>query len=472
MLPYIIKSILTLSVLYLPYMLLLRKESFFRFNRLMLLTIMALSLVLPLMDIHEWAWAYNPMSSHLKGGFIEVGIPFLTGGDGAATAEATATRTWHSADVWALVACLYVLGMTATLLAKGIQFVLLYRSIHRGVLWTERRGGVTLYCHTGEATPFSWMHAIVIGEEDYNSNASTILQHEMGHILHHHSYDILLLNLCQVVQWANPLVWVLANDLRDVHEYEADHHVLRSGINATQYQNLLIKKAVGSSSYAFANGFNHSLLKKRITMMLQKKSNPWMRTKALYLIPVAAVALSAFATPVFNNAASADTDLSVNSGKVTTISANGQASVAENAPIALPDGDEVLDKCEVMPAYPGGMEGLMNFISQNVKYPEEAYKYGIQGKIFMQFTVRKDGTCSDFKIVRTIGEDEMNIAEPSADGTQPAGTMTHKQFDEGKKAIEEEAFRVFKQMNKWTPGKEKGEDVNVRFVCPLTFRLQ
>ena len=331
MLPYIIKSILTLSVLYLPYMLLLRKESFFRFNRLMLLTIMVLSLVLPLMDIHEWAWAYNPMSSHLKSGFIEVGTPFLTGTEGAATAEATATHAWRSADVWTLITCLYVLGMTATLLVKGIQIVLLYRSIHRGVLWTEQRGGVTLYCHTGEAAPFSWMHAIVIGEEDYNSNASTILRHEMGHILHHHSYDILLLNLCQVVQWANPLVWVLANSLRDVHEYEADDHVLRSGINATQYQNLLIQKAIGSSSYAFANGFNHSLLKKRITMMLQKKSNPWMRTKALYLIPVAAVALSAFATPVINNAAS---NLSDNSGKVTTNSANRQTSIAENASIA------------------------------------------------------------------------------------------------------------------------------------------
>ncbi|MBR1519949.1 MAG: M56 family metallopeptidase [Bacteroidaceae bacterium] len=472
MLPYIIKSILTLSVLYLPYMLLLRKESFFRFNRLMLLTIMVLSLVLPLMDIHEWAWAHNPMSSHLKGGFIEVGTPFLTGTEGAATAEATATHAWRSADVWALITCLYILGMTATLLVKGIQIALLYRSIHRGVLWTEQRGDVTLYCHTGEAAPFSWMHAIVIGEEDYNSNASTILRHEMGHILHHHSYDILLLNLCQVVQWANPFVWVLANSLRDVHEYEADDHVLRSGINATQYQNHLIQKAIGSSSYAFANGFNHSLLKKRITMMLQKKSNPWMRTKALYLIPVAAVALSAFATPVINNAAS---NLSDNSGKVTTNSANRQTSIAENASITLPDGDKVYDICEKLPTFKGGEGAMIEHLVENLKYPQVAMESHVQGRILVQFVVNKDGSLSDYSISKNDAETLPEVVAVSSGQKAPADKkgITSEQFNASKKALEEEAIRVVKLMDgKWTPGTEKGEAVRVKFNLPVIFRLK
>jgi hypothetical protein len=110
-----------------------------------------------------------------------------------------------------------------------------------------------------------------------------------------------------MVQWWNPMCYMLGVSLRDVHEYEADSYVLRQGVSAQGYQLLLIRKAVGSGpslwsgsgTYAFANSFNHSLTKKRITMMKKSKSNPWMRARALYVIPVAALALSAFATPKF-----------------------------------------------------------------------------------------------------------------------------------------------------------------------------
>lgn len=474
MLSYIIKSIITLSVLYLPYMLLLRRESFFRFNRLMLLTIMVLSLVLPLLDVHEWAWTYNPISDHLRNGFVEVGSPIMMGVEGDATVATPTTHSWFSVNGWALATYLYVMGMLATLLVKSVQITLLYHQIHRGVLWTDKKDGITLYCHTGNVASFSWMHAIVISEEDYNSNASAILRHEMGHILHHHSFDMLLLNLCQVVQWANPLVWVLAHSLRDVHEYEADDHVLRSGINAIQYQNLLIKKAVGSSSYAFANGFNHSLLKKRITMMLQKKSNPWMRTKALYLIPVAAVALSAFATPVFNNTASAHTAKSVNTGKVTTISANAQTSVAENAPTALPDGDKVYDKCEILPAYPGGAAALMQFVYENLRYPEVAMKNGVYGRVLVQFVVEKDGKCSSFEIAKKPSQHLKPIKNHVAPTEDVANRdfITTEEFETAQKACEDEVLRVCQLMSDWTPGKEQGQEVRVRFTLPVAFRLQ
>ena len=506
MLPYIIKSIITLSILYLPYMLLLRRESFFRFNRLVLLSIMVLSLVLPLFDIHEWAWKQNPVQNHLQG-IIEVGQPMIVGVGQKTVSNPSPAVEGAPIDIWSIATLLYLAGIAITLLTKGIQMTRLYRHIHHGVLWTEQQGGITIYCHTGNVAPFSWMHTIVISEEDYEHNAQTILRHEMGHILHHHSFDLLLLNLCQVVQWANPLVWVLASSLSDVHEYEADDHVLRCGVNATQYQNLLIKKAVGSSSYAFANGFNHSLLKKRITMMLQKKSNPWMRTKALYLIPVAVVALSAFATPVLTQHADANeaTD-ALNVGKVTEKSANQQVSVAENAIVPteslvgttedapakevvaadeavenpmeelplMPDDDEVLDICEVLPAYPGGHGALMDLFVKNLKYPEKAFKYGMQGKIMVQFIVRKDGTYDSLKIAKSIEKDNAGIAVAASlpDGTQPTGTISSEQFEEGKKAMEEEALRVVKLMEKWTSGTEKGKPVNVRFTLPLTFRLQ
>jgi len=205
----------------------------------------------------------------------------------------------------ALLSIIYIVGLVTTIIIKVGQLVLLYRAVRRGVLWKEKMEGVTVYCHVGDVAPFSCFRTVVINEKDYNESAKEILCHELGHIHCQHSLDVMLLNICECVQWCNPLSWILASSLADIHEYEADDAVLASGVEAHKYQMLLIKKAVGSSSYAFANNFNHSLLKKRIAMMINKKSNPWMRTKSLYIIPVAAIALSAFATPELNTSVEA-----------------------------------------------------------------------------------------------------------------------------------------------------------------------
>ena len=100
-----------------------------------------------------------------------------------------------------------------------------------------------------------------------------------------------------LLQWFNPAAWLLKRELKDIHEYQADTSVLQSGIDATTYQLLLVKKAVGASSYTLANSFNHSKIKKRITMMLKEKSNKWARLKLLLLLPLGALSLYAFARP-------------------------------------------------------------------------------------------------------------------------------------------------------------------------------
>ncbi len=293
---FIFKSILILTALYVPYLFLLRKESFFKFNRLILLAILGLSLILPFVNLPFLYLDAQPLGSFRSAIMLDEVV---------VRPENMNLSEMHNStsviDRTNIIATLYVFFMVVVFIYKAIQLVLLHRHIHQGVLWTERIGNARLYCHAGQVAPFSWMNTIVISEEDYNHNASTILRHELGHIHRWHSLDIILVNICQVIQWINPFAWMIANSLHDVHEYEADDTVLRSGVNVGQYQRLLIKKAVGSSHYAFANSFNHSLLKNRITMMLRKKSNPWMRTKSLYLIPVAAVTLTTFATPVIKN---------------------------------------------------------------------------------------------------------------------------------------------------------------------------
>lgn len=490
MLFYFIKSALVLLVMYVPYMLLLRKESFFRFNRMMLLAIMVLSLTLPFMDIHEMAWGdilrsqtadNRPFAGDGDTSAIGILLNEIVVYPSSVSMTATPTATNEGAVWWSILSGIYIIGVAVTLMVKLFQLYLLHRSIRQRALWIDKQQGVTIYCHAGDIAPFSWMRSIVISENDYATHASVILQHEMGHIHHRHSFDILLLNICQIVQWANPLVWLMAGSLRDVHEYEADDTVLRSGINATQYQNLLIKKAVGSSSYAFANSFNHSLLKKRITMMLNKKSNPWMRTKALYLIPVAAVALSAFATPKLINSISSETDgATANGDKVTTIPVNTEITEVKNlteADVLVGEPDnEIFTVVEVNPTYKGGDAALMKLMMENLKYPQIALKNGVTGRIMVQFVVEKDGTLSNYTVLEGTPahiESTAIVVTSSDPNAGKDGYITQEQFTAAKKALEEDAIRILKlSSGNWNPGKQRGKVVRVQYTIPITYRLQ
>ncbi len=295
---YSIKSAIVLTLLYLPYMLMLRRESFFRFNRMVLLSILLLSLVLPLCNIPWMSLDHQPVVQAAQLQMLELGIPVHVLPEVQVLAEKQ-EESFFTFSLFHLFTFIYIIGMVALLSMRLWQIARLQFGLKQGVLWHNDEQGVRIYCHSGDVAPFSWMRNIVINEKDYDEAGREIVLHEMGHIQGRHSWDVVLLTLVQMLQWWNPLCYVLGISLRDVHEYEADNFVLEQGVSAQGYQLLLIRKAVGSGSYAFANSFNHSLTKKRITMMKKSKSNPWMKSKALYVIPVAALALSAFATPKF-----------------------------------------------------------------------------------------------------------------------------------------------------------------------------
>jgi TonB-dependent SusC/RagA subfamily outer membrane receptor len=331
---YSIKSAIVLSMLYLPYMLMLRRESFFRFNRMMLLGILLLSLVLPLCNISAMSLDHQPVVQAAQLQILELGIPIHVLPEVQVMADGTVKYGTTGFSMFLLVSILYIIGMMILLAMRLWQVGRLQLGLHKGTLWQQEENGVRIYCHADDVNPFSWMRSIVISQKDFDEAGREIVLHEMGHIQAHHSWDVVLLTLVQMLQWWNPLAYVLGISLRDVHEYEADDYVLRQGISAQSYQLLIIKKAVGSGSYAFANSFNHSLTKKRITMMKNSDSNPWMRSKALYVIPVAALALSAFATPKF--VAPIKGAVTKLEGKSMEISANLQASEEENLGEAEP----------------------------------------------------------------------------------------------------------------------------------------
>ena len=332
---YSIKSALVQAVLYLPYVLMLRRESFFRFNRLVLLCILLLSLVLPLCNVPGMSLDRQPVVQAAQMQMLELGIPVHVLPEVQVVAEAQATNNLFTFSLFHLLTFIYIIGMVALLVMRLWQVGRLQIGLRRGALWQQEEQGVHIYCHSDDVAPFSWMRNIVISRQDWEEAGREIVLHETGHIRAFHSWDIVLLTLVQMLQWWNPLVYMLGISLRDVHEYEADSYVLGQGVSAQGYQLLLIRKAVGSGSYTFANSFNHSLTKKRIAMMKKSKSNPWMRSKALYVIPVAALALSAFATPKF--VAPIEETVTNLEGKGTEKSPNLQVLEQEKKPVALKD---------------------------------------------------------------------------------------------------------------------------------------
>ena len=297
LLVYSIKSALVLTLLYLPYTLMLRQESFFRMNRITLLTILMLALVLPMVDIPSLATPAQPVVYEMQ-----QRIMLMTQEAESQWGQDTLCHGMSQSILTplCLLALVYIIGICLALCIRLWQLFRIGQIIRGGCLWTDKSGEATVYCHIDDVAPFSWMRSIVISESDYKPFGREILLHEKAHILSLHSMDILFLTLVETVQWWNPIAYLLGRSLRDVHEYEADDYVLHQGISLHNYQELLVKKALANTSYAFANNFNHSLIRKRIYMMNHPKSNPWLRSKVLYILPVTLVVLTAFATPKLN----------------------------------------------------------------------------------------------------------------------------------------------------------------------------
>lgn len=302
---YAIKSAIVLTLLYAPYTLLLRKEHFFRQNRLTLVGILVLSLVLPFINLQRGQIVHaalepapvvmNVETQAQPVEAISIDIPEATPQTSQPIAVSQPERQPINYMLW--LCTLYIIGVLVAITIRLGQFIRMDRLIRRGCLWSDCEDGITIYCHASDIAPYSWMRRIVISQHDYDHHRHEILLHERGHVLCHHSWDILLLMIVQTVQWYNPFAYMFGASLRDVHEYEADDYVLRQGVSAGQYQTLLLKTAVGASAYSFANNFKHSKIKNRIVMMKNKKNSFWRRWKILYALPVIVIALCLFASP-------------------------------------------------------------------------------------------------------------------------------------------------------------------------------
>ena len=496
---YDLKVALLIAVFYMFYRLLAARETFHRLNRMVLLASLALSLLLPLcvVTVHRTVEVGSMPQPTASVGMAEVG-------EIVEDEDSNSTGT--------ILAVVYLLGVAFCLARTSINIWSVRRLIARC-----REVAVPSYIHgdiggmrlfvadDAKVKPFSWMRTVVLSRKDYENDLadgargqSIVLAHECGHVACRHSVDMLFVDMVVALQWFNPVVWLLRQDLRTVHEYEADARVLSQGFNAYQYLSLLVQKAAGDAGYSVANGISmSSIVSKRVIMMTKKQSSRYSWAKLLYIVPIVAISLAATAKTVVDykvvevpetaEAAATDDDklyvvdgnivskesvmelvseeieaISVISGEtatklwgskgangvimITTKGADASESKAEKAIDNLSENalatDSVLMIPEEMPSFPGGVMALMEFLQKNVKYPVEAQKKGVQGRVLVSFVVEKDGSLSDVKTAKSV--------DP---------------------LLDEEAVRVVKSMPKWEPGKQKGKAVRVKYNVPISFKL-
>lgn len=535
---YILKSGICLAVFYVCFKALFSNDTFFRFNRRILLVGTGICMLLPLCRIKtSQPLPFSYTTSQWEMVFHEEEVNLLPAPDKEEVLTGMTGQKETSVPWVGIIGIVYFIGCCICLVTTVLSFRKMYQLSRSGR--KLQQGKYTLILLPGSLSPFSWGRYIFLSEDDYRDHPDEILTHEKMHLRHNHSVDLAYMEMILLLQWLNPAVWLLKRELRDIHEYQADKGVLNQGIDATKYQLLLVKKAVGSSLYTLANSFNHSKIKKRITMMLKKKSNPWARLKYLYVLPLAVIAVAAFARPEISSELDEISAVKVNdltaimkteevkspekhpakeikvqgqvlekstntpvvganviikgttSGTITDLDGNFVISMPVGATLSVSyinmktkeltitekligkikslkvylegeittktqevvvvgygGGEEASDEVPVfqvveeMPEFPGGMGECLKFLGKNIKYPVEAQKAGVQGKVIVQFVVEKDGNIANPKVVRSI--------DPDLDG---------------------EAIRVISIMPKWKPGMQKGQPVRVKYTVPVTFRL-
>ena len=397
---------LVLLASYIIYKWLLSAENQPAFNRAVLLTIYVL------------AFASWPADGFLSGESSVLQGTVAIGPTTAVVLDATRTPevSFVAVLLWIYVAGMFIAGIwTFAGVMKLAQLIASGEKIHRAdyTLVLIDRDGIA---------PFSWGRYVVMGRSENEDEAAMILCHEQAHIRCMHFADLLLAQVVCIVLWYNPASWLMLSELKSVHEYQADSHVLSSGVNARQYQLLLIKKAVGVRFPSLANSLNHSNLKKRITMMYNRKTSAVRRSRALAIVPAVALALvkeyTWTATPE-------------NNGKVT-----------ENPAVKQEKHATVEDAPDVLPKYAGGEMAMFAFLCKNVKYPESAAKDSIQGRVVVKFTVQADGAVKDASVVKSVCP-----------------------------ALDEEAIRVVMLMPRWIPGEKDGKKVACSFSLPISFKL-
>lgn len=410
--PYLIKASISLALFYGLYMLLLRKDTFFRLRRFYFLFSIAFSLLFPFLMIEVTAKEEVP---------VQIPAYWLS------QIEVSAMPAQQVSVIdWKLIA-LFAIG--AVSLIYALRFIMqLFCILKLKVSHDSEKLDTCCIVKIKDRkiSPFSFFRWIFIGSQiDEEEKLKEIIAHEMVHVRQLHSVDVLLAEVLCVFFWWNPFVWLLKKEIKINLEYLADEGVLKEGFSPKEYQYILLQVSNVNTGIPIINNFNVSQLKKRITMMNKNRTSLGKATKYLLLVPVVFVLL-------LGNAVQASPDIA---DMITIPFVNDGQQVPQKK------GD-VYVTVDKMPEFPGGLNAQQRFIGQNLKYPVEAQEKGVEGRVIVRYVIRSTGDITDIEVIR---------------GVYPS--------------LDEEVVRIVKAMPKWIPGKQNGKAVDVYYTLPLIFKI-
>ena len=302
--------------------------------------------------------------------------------------------------------------------------------------------GINMVITHRPVKPFTFMRTIVIGRDDSSRpELYQILLHEQVHAKKLHTIDLILIEIFKALCWFNPFAYLYQVSLREVHEYQADAAIIDKGHDSFSYQQLLLNQLFNTKNIQFSNFFNYSLTKKRIKMITNNKSSKYSIYKLLMILPLAFTIAVGFSCAKEEPGSKDNTDISNN--EIIPITKNATTNSDSESENKNSADEEVFFIVEDMPTFQGKpVDNFRNYIADNIVYPEEAAKNGIEGKVFVQFKVNSSGKVADARIVR---------------GVDPL--------------LDAEALRVIKSSPDWEPGKQRGKKVCVMFTFPIKFEL-
>lgn len=463
-LAYFLKINVGIIVFYIFYRLFFYKDTFFHWRRTALLCFLGVSLFYPMLNLQEWVKAHEPM--------VVIADLYATTLLPEVVFEETITPTHTNWQEFATnsLSIIYFCGV----ILLFIRFIMQLTSIIllRIQCKVTEIQGVRVQILNKASGPFSFFHWIFVHPESHTQEElAEILTHEQTHAHQLHSADIMFSELICIACWFNPFIWLMKREIRNNLEYMADQRVLQTGYDYKVYQYHLLGLAHNKAAATLYNSFNVLPLKNRIKMMNKKRTKEIGRTKYLLFLPLAALLLiisnieavarttKNFAREVIQTVEKSTEQVTKATGQIPEQATVEEVTIPKEIPadiditdkdpsaimqkVNTEDDDDIFDVVEEMPVFPGGQTSLMEFIAKNLRYPVKAQKEGIQGRVIARFIVEKDGSVSNLAVARRSASSELDA----------------------------EAIRVLSTMPKWTPGKQRGKEVRVKYTVPIAFRL-
>ena len=501
----IISIAIATAVLWIAYRVLFINSNRLVFNRVFLIVALAFSLMLPMLggfigrnvpQVRQYRESVLQSIMLQEIVITPEGVVINTVSDVADNKSVTNNIGSNKAPLRpiGLIGLIWLIGLIGAallfLFKLGRIFFIIIRSPKR------KMQGFTAVFTGKEHGPYSFFNYAFFTDENVSEE---IVRHEKSHIEHHHSADIIFVELMMILQWFNPFIYLYKRELQSLHEYMADHDVVATGVDKKNYMMLILQQCTAVDFSGMSNNFSLILTKKRIKMITQNKKTKGVIVKALLTLPVFALLVFAncksngqnnvanesrttikigeesyvtFADPMEINLDGKDYTLDINSVKEEkTFKLGDHKVVAKNnhderksytvtvddkpfdlnyiTQMLFDDSDEATDDSEVytgavevLPEYPGGPNALVKYVQNNLKYPESAKKNKQEGRVFVGFVVEKDGSVTNVNVLRGVCEE-----------------------------LDNEAVRVVKSLPKFTPGMHGGKPVRVQYTLPVVFKL-